>query len=192
MKGEWCYFKNYFTQEQCDKILQDGLKLPAKDAKIGVAGMGEYTNNDYRKSKIRFIEKANHPQFSWLFDELMKMGMQANNAWFNFHITNLSYIQLAEYDESYSGKYKKHQDVFWMNNGKYHRKLTCVIQLTDPSTYEGGNFEMYDLNEYPNKDEIRTQGTAIFLPSFINHAALPVTKGTRYSIAAWFEGPKWV
>jgi PKHD-type hydroxylase len=192
MKGEWCYFKNYFTPEQCDKILRDGLELPAQDAKLGVAGMSEYSNDDYRKSKIRFIQQENHPQFQWLFDELWKMGMQANRDWFNFHITNLSFVQLAEYDESYQGEYKKHHDVFWINNDNYHRKLTCVIQLTDPSTYEGGDFEMYDLNEGPNKEELRTQGTVIFLPSFINHAALPVTKGTRYSLAVWFEGPKWV
>jgi PKHD-type hydroxylase len=192
MKGEWCYFKSYFTPEQCSKILEDGLKLPAQDAKLGVAGMSEHDPGDYRKSKIRFIQQANHPQFQWLFNELWLMGMQANRDWFNFHITNLSFIQLAEYDESYSGEYKKHHDVFWVNNDNYHRKLTCVIQLTDPSTYEGGDFEMYDLNQYPNKDEMRTQGTAIFLPSFINHAALPVTKGTRYSLAVWFEGPKWV
>ncbi len=192
MRGEWCYFKSHFTPEQCSKILEDGLKLPAQDAKLGVAGMSEHDPGDYRKSKIRFIQQANHPQFQWLFDELWLMGMQANRDWFNFHITNLSFIQLAEYDESYSGEYKKHHDVFWVNNDNYHRKLTCVIQLTDPSTYEGGDFEMYELNEYPNKDELRTQGTAIFLPSFINHAALPVTKGTRYSLAVWFEGPKWV
>jgi PKHD-type hydroxylase len=192
MKGEWCYFKSYFTPEQCDKILRDGLELPAQDAKLGVAGMSEYSNDDYRKSKIRFIQQTNHPQFQWLFDELWKMGMQANRDWFNFHITNLSFIQLAEYDESYQGEYKKHHDVFWINNDIYHRKLTCVIQLTDPSTYEGGDFEMYDLTQYPSKEELRTQGTVIFLPSFIPHAALPVTKGKRYSLAVWMEGPKWV
>lgn len=192
MKGEWCYFKEHFTPAQCSQILEDGLKLPAQDAKLGVAGMNDYSNDDYRKSKIRFIQQKNHPQFKWLFNELWLMGIQANRDWFNFHVTNLSFIQLAEYDESYSGEYKKHHDVFWVNNDQYHRKLTCVIQLTDPSTYEGGDFEMYDLFNYPDRQEIRTQGTAIFLPSFISHAALPVTKGTRYSLAVWFEGPKWV
>jgi PKHD-type hydroxylase len=191
MRGEWCYFKSYFTPEQCSKILEDGLQLPAQDAKLGVTGMGEQTGGDFRKSKIRFIQQGNHPQFEWLFNELWLMGMQANRDWFNFHITNLSFIQLAEYDESYQGEYKKHHDVFWINNDKYHRKLTCVIQLSDSSTYEGGNFEMYDLTEYPNKEDLRTQGTAIFLPSFIPHAALPVTKGKRYSLAVWFEGDKW-
>jgi len=51
--------------------------------------------------------------------------------------------------------------------------------------------ELYDLHGYPNKNELREQGTAIFFPSFITHAALPVTSGLRYSIAAWFDGPKW-
>jgi len=190
MRGEWCYFGKYFTPEQCSKILENGLKIPAQDAKLGVAGMNDYSNDLFRKSKIRFIQ-ADNPDFKWLFDELFKMGMQANKDWFNFHITNLSYIQLAEYDESYQGEYKKHHDVFWVNNDSYHRKLTCVIQLTDPSEYEGGDLELFELSEYPNKDELRQQGTAIFFPSFIPHQAHPVTKGKRYSIAVWFEGDKW-
>jgi PKHD-type hydroxylase len=190
MRGEWAYFGKYFTPEQCSKILENGLKIPAQDAKLGVAGMNDYSNDSFRKSKIRFIQSDN-PDFKWLFDELFKMGMQANKDWFNFHITNLSYIQLAEYDESYQGEYKKHHDVFWVNNDSYHRKLTCVIQLTDPSEYEGGDLELFELSEYPNKDELRQQGTAIFFPSFIPHQAHPVTKGKRYSIAVWFEGDKW-
>ena len=190
MKGEWCYFGKYFTPEQCSKILEHGLKIPAQDAKLGVAGMSEYSDDAYRKSKIRFIQSDN-PDFKWLFDELFKMGMQANKDWFNFHITNLSYIQLAEYDESYQGEYKKHHDVFWVNNDSYHRKLTCVIQLTDPNEYVGGDLELFELAEYPNKDELRQQGTAIFFPSFIPHQAHTVTKGKRYSIAVWFEGDKW-
>lgn len=190
MRGEWCYFGKYFTPEQCNRILENGLKIPAQDAKLGVAGMNDYSNDSFRKSKIRFIQSDN-PDFKWLFDELMKMGMQANKDWFNFHITNLSYIQLAEYDESYQGEYKKHHDVFWVNNDTYHRKLTCVIQLTDPNEYQGGDLELFELAEYPNKDELRQQGTAIFFPSFIPHQAHPVTKGKRYSLAIWFEGDKW-
>lgn len=189
MNGEWCYFKERFTPEQVTKILTDGLQLPVEDAGLGVTG--ETTNDEYRKSKVRFIQQSD-PNFSWLFQELWNMALQANDEWFNFHISRLSYIQLAEYDETYQGEYKKHQDVFWMNNDpKYHRKLTCVVQLTDPSTYEGGNFELFNTDSTPDVNEIRTPGTAIFIPSFVEHQATPVTKGTRYSLAAWFDGPKW-
>lgn len=191
MRGDWCYFGRYFSKETCQKILDLGLKKPAKNAVLGVDG--STVDNNWRKSKVRFIQ-ANDTDFQFLFDEIWKMGMQANRDWFNFHVTNLSFIQLAEYDSSYQGEYKKHHDVFWINNDKYHRKLTCVIQLSDPNDYEGGDFEMFDLTggQYPNKEDLRQQGTAIFIPSFTTHQANPVTKGTRYSIAVWFEGPKWV
>ena len=190
MNGEWCYFKSRFSKKDCDKILELGLQIEPKESSLGVAGLNENQNTDYRRSKVRFIQSHN-TDFQFLFDEIWRMGMVANRDWFNFHITNLSFLQLAEYDESYQGEYKKHHDVFWVNNDKYHRKLTCVIQLTDPSEYEGGEFEMFDLAEYPNKEELKEQGTVIFLPSFIPHMVHPVTKRTRYSLTAWFEGNKW-
>ena len=67
MKGEWCYFKEYFTPEICDKILELGLKLPAQDATIGVEG--KLLVNESRKSKVRFIQK-NNPDFAFLFNLL--------------------------------------------------------------------------------------------------------------------------
>ena len=52
MNGEWCYFKNRLTKEVCDYIIQEGLKLPKEDAKIGVAGAMKV--EETRKSKISF------------------------------------------------------------------------------------------------------------------------------------------
>jgi PKHD-type hydroxylase len=189
MNGEWCYYKKRFSKEQCDFILEEGLKLPAQDATLGVGG--ESQDNSYRRSKIRFIQQSDS-KFQFLFDDIWKMGIEANANWFNFHITRLTFIQLAEYDEAYQGEYKKHHDVFWMNNDPfYHRKLTCVIQLTNPSEYDGGDFEIFNEQDKPNKEEIREQGSVIFIPSFVEHQATPVIKGKRHSLAVWFEGPKW-
>lgn len=189
MRGEWCYFKQYFTPDQCSKILEDGLKLPVQDGQLGVSG--EFTVDNYRKSKIRFIQK-NDPTFEWIFVNMWKMAIQANDEWFGFHISKMDYIQLAEYDASYGGHYDKHHDVFWINNDPYyHRKLTAVVQLTDPSTYIGGNLLLSPPIQQPPNEEVRTQGTAFFFPSFLEHEATAVTSGTRYSLACWFDGPKW-
>lgn len=189
MRGEWAYFKSYFSKDTCERILDKGLQLPAKDAQLGVAGEG--TASDYRKSKIRFIQKDNQ-DFQFLFSDLWYAARWANNDFFDFHLSDITYLQLAEYDASYGGEYKKHHDVFWMNNDpRFHRKLTCVVQLSDPSTYDGGDFEVYDTTTTLPAEEIRAQGTIIIIPSFIPHAALPITRGVRYSLAAWFDGPKW-
>ena len=189
MNGEWCYFKNRFSVDTCEYLIQEGLKLPKEEAKIGVTA-SSLKVDETRKSRISFIQK-NNPIFQNVFDELWKMAIQGNDDFFNFHLSKLDYLQFAEYDSSYEGNYKRHQDVFWINNDlKYHRKLTCVIQLTDPYKYEGGDLEIFS-NSKIDANEIRTQGTAIFFPSFTDHQANPVTKGTRYSLTAWFDGPKW-
>jgi PKHD-type hydroxylase len=189
MKGEWCYYNSYFTPEQCANIIDSAKSIPAKMGALGT--VGDNINEEVRKSKIRFIHKENK-KFSYLFDEIWKLAIQANDEWFGIHISKLDFIQLAEYDASYDGEYKVHHDVFWMNNDPiYHRKMTAIIQLSDPNSYEGGNVEIVDCNEKPNPNEIRNQGTALFFPSLLTHKANLVTKGTRYSIACWFEGPKW-
>ena len=190
MRGEWCYFKSYFDKETCERIINDAQIIPVQDGLIGtkdVIGV----DNDIRRRKIRFIMKDDW-RFSYVFDALWKTAIQANDDFFSVQISKLDFIQLAEYDESYQGEYKTHHDVFWLNNDPtYHRKLTCVIQLSDPSTYEGGNLEIVDCSIKPDAEEIRRQGSVIYFPSLLTHRANPVTKGKRYSIAAWFDGPKW-
>jgi PKHD-type hydroxylase len=190
MKGEWCYFKSYFTPAQCSQILQSAQALPAADAVVGIAD-GSRVDTTTRRSQIRWALPDNS-DFKWVFRELWDMAIQANRDFFDFHISKLDYIQIAEYDSAYKGEYKVHHDVFWLNGDpSYHRKLSCIIQLTDPSEYEGGSFELVDTNTFPPAAEIATQGTVIFFPSFFLHRANPVTAGVRHSVAAWFDGPKW-
>ena len=187
MNGEWCFYESRFTKEQCEWIISEGLKIEPQKAGLGVDGSG--TNNEYRKSDVRFITKDNQ-NFQWLFQELWSMALESNDQWFGFHLSKLDFIQLAEYNSDYEGEYKKHHDVFWMNGTNYHRKLTAVIQLSDPNDYEGGDLILHTQNESPPK-EIKNQGSVIFFPSFIEHQANKVTKGKRYSLAAWWDGPCW-
>lgn len=186
MKGEWCYHYKAFSRDECELILRLGLLIPDSEA---VVGYGR-TAPEYRRSRIRFIQKSN-PVFSWLFDKLWNITLDANDKWFQVHLSKLDYIQLAEYDAEYEGKYDKHHDVFWLSDKEYHRKISVVIQLSDPTTYEGGDLELLDADEKPNKEHIREQGTAIFFPSMMYHKANQVTKGKRYSLACWFDGPHW-
>jgi len=190
MNGEWCYFKSYFDKQTCEKIISDAQSIPTQD---GILGIGQNTTVDlnFRRSKIRFVNEDN-PNFTWLFDALWKTAIQANKDWFNIHITRLPFIQIAEYDFQDKGEYKEHHDVFWLNNDPiYHRKLSCIVQLTDPNDYTGGDFEITEGCPPLPADDIRQQGSVIYFPSMFRHRANQVLRGTRYSIAAWFEGPKW-
>ena len=189
MNGEWCVFDSKFSKEYCDAIVAEANRIPRQPATLGVDGAAE--NNAWRKSQIAFIQR-DMPQWTGLFDDIWKFVCQANNDWFNFHISKFDYIQFAEYNSDIQGEYKRHNDVFYMNGDPYyHRKLSAVIQLTDPSEYDGGDFEMYGIDSDIPTQQFRNQGSMIVFPSFVDHAALPVTRGIRNSLAIWVDGPKW-
>jgi len=188
MKGEWCYFDSYIDKQTCENIIEVGKTLPMQK---GILGLGNEEDSEVRRSNIAFINNDDW-RFQNVFDILWKTMVSANHDFFNVHVTKLDFIQFAEYSSDYKGEYKEHHDVFWVNDDPfYHRKLSCVIQLSDPTTYEGGDFEITEASAPPNPADLRNQGSVIFFPSFLRHRANPVTRGVRYSIAAWFEGPKW-
>ena len=71
----------------------------------------------------------------------------------------------------------------------YHRKLSVVLQLSNPEDYTGGDLVINPGGEllYPDK----TQGTVIFFPSILQHEVTPLESGNRYSIVSWISGPPW-
>lgn len=76
------------------------------------------------------------------------------------------------------------------------RKITMVLNLTNPDNYAGGNLKL-DLGPHAGKkrfhvcQEIRPQGSIIIFPSFTYHCVTPVTRGTRYSLVNWCLGKPW-
>lgn len=190
MRGEWCYFKSYFPADVCKYIVDTALKRDPMEAQIGT-NSGVKADDSFRRSALRFVNYGDE-ELGFVFDELWRLAIRANQEWFDVHISKLDYYQIAEYDGERRGEYKTHHDIFYINGDPYyHRKLSCVIQLSDPADYKGGDLTFEHVNSYPNTEDMRQQGTAIFFPSFVRHAAQPVTEGKRYSIAAWFDGPKW-
>ena len=70
-----------------------------------------------------------------------------------------------------------------------------TVNLTDASTYEGGDL-MLDLGDHTMRGkykvtDAREQGTIIIFPSFLHHCVSPVTSGTRYSLVMWSLGEPW-
>jgi PKHD-type hydroxylase len=191
MRGQWCYFSGYFTPESCKDLLARADKYDWSSAGVGQP-QDSRLDSYIRKSKTKFLQRSSN-EFNDVFDILWKLALQANHEWFNIHITKLDYVQLGEYNSEDQGEYKSHQDVFWISQeAGYHRKLSCIIQLTDPENYEGGDL-VFDKLESPAPDasEIRRQGTILFFPSTVYHHVTPVTKGIRHSLVAWFDGPYW-
>ena len=94
----------------------------------------------------------------------------------------------STFSSNRSGYYNWHRDEKFDKLGP-HRKISFVMQLTDPNEYKGGDFEFDSDVISPEPSLLKPKGTIIVFPSYIKHRAAPVTKGRRESLAAWVEGP---
>lgn len=137
-----------------------------------------------RRSQVSWIEKNNDT--SWIFQKLSHIVSVLNNETYRFDLVGFGEeIQLTHYDESYEGMYGWHVD--YGGNNSPSRKLSLVLQLSDPSEYEGGNLE---LNSDGRTVVVpKRRGLLAAFPSYVLHQVTPVTKGNRQSLVAWISGP---
>lgn len=168
-----------------ESIITECDKYPIETGTIGVEGVN--VNESFRRSKVRWVDSN-----SFISNILWDYSRSANRNAFGFNIDYLKDIQYTTYTAEDKGKYDWHHDTFWGNPTRYDRKISIIVQLTDPSEYEGGEFEMDSQYEQPNKEDLKKRGTIIAFPSFIPHRVTELTKGTRKSLVAWVEGPKFI
>lgn len=171
----YCFFEDAFTKEECERIIALGDHLETLESRVGDGGVYEET----RKSKNSWI--GFEEQTAWLFDKLGFIVRGANEARFRFQLTGfMEKLQYTIYDETGS-HYRLHSD--FGKNQMAQRKLSMVLMLTDPESYEGGELVFFAGGEHKYK-----QGTVVVFPSFEIHGVKPVTKGIRKSLVAWVSG----
>lgn len=141
-------------------------------------------NIQKRITKIYWISK-NH-EFKNLYDTICKFIVHCNNEFYQFKLSEMiDNIQYSVYSSEDSGFYEWHVDL----GTQVMRKLTCVVQLSDPSEYEGGELQI-NIGKIVTVE--KEKGTVIIFPSYLLHRVTPVTRGIRRSLVCWVEGPTFV
>lgn len=180
------YWKAGLDSSFVDNIKAYCLNLPSNTATIGIEGSDVLSSK--RNSITRWVDPDNS-QSRFITDMLWSFTQRANMHAFGFNIDYLRDIQFTEYNTGCY--YDWHYDTFWANPTVYDRKLSVVIQLSNSSEYDGGDFEFGA--DVPSFDSsmLRDKGTVLVFPSFLSHRVTPVTRGTRYSLVTWVQGPKF-
>lgn len=175
----FAWWEGAFTDQELNWLQQ--LARNAKSSAAVGAGEGQL-NSQIRRSQVSWLEISENNR--WVFDKLANVASTLNAQYFRFDLTGFGEpLQLTHYDQSEHGMYGWHQDY----NAKISRKLSMVLQLSDPSEYEGGNLQMMT-NGAP--ENVRKQrGLVVAFPSYVLHQVTPITQGNRQSLVAWISGP---
>ena len=205
LTNEWFFYTSAIDKKTCNKI----KALGKNDFKSAVVDLKEETTDEERingreeefgldkKSRISDVSWINE---QWVIDLVWPYMLEANeNSGWNFDITAVESMQITKYKPG--SFYGWHMDgpsdclsVYNLPDRKFlHgkvRKLSMTILLN--GHYRGGEFQFSKSSK--GKIEIETldfknAGSIIVFPSFLEHRVTPVTKGTRYSLVAWFLGP---
>jgi len=181
------YYKvdNYFSDLEISNIIHFSNKLSKN---LGTIGGGDKNKIDkkYRMSEISWIPINDISM--WIYQKMTKLVNEVNENFYEFDLVSLENLQFTIYDSRSCGRYKKHLDCGSNMSIDRDRKLSMVIQLSDPNEHTGGDLVLY-MNETPTIIE-KKKGRIVFFPSHVLHEVTPVTSGTRMSLVGWISGPR--
>jgi len=146
-----------------------------------LVNQGEATGGnlpEYRVSASVFIAPDAFPE---LYREISDALREMNDQLYRFSIWGMDPIQIIKYDTG--SFFAEHADL--SRGDRAHRKISLIVQLSDPADYEGGDLEF---GNQVDLEVPREKGYGCVFPSWCSHAVAPVTRGTRYSLAAWAKG----
>ncbi|MDF2232301.1 2OG-Fe(II) oxygenase [Albimonas sp. CAU 1670] len=172
-----------FSPEDCARIIELAEAASLAEARL----VGGRRQSEIRRARIAWIDDA--PDTEWISARLARAFAEANRAAFDFEIEAFEErAQVALYDGSEQGGFDWHSDV---GDGPLarRRKLTVVVQLSEPDDYEGGELEIN--GDGRPRTAGRARGDAIAFPAFALHRVAPVTRGRRWSLTLWAHGPSF-
>tara|TARA_R110001606_G_scaffold396543_1_gene570866 strand:- start:1320 stop:1877 length:558 start_codon:yes stop_codon:yes gene_type:complete len=182
----YCYsWPSEISTEHCDAIKSLFFEGKTKNAEIGnVANI----DKSVRSSNILPCE-FNSENSKYLNRIIGQYITIANRECFGVQLNGYQEFQVAKYSKN--DFYDYHMDSNVYDNAS-QRKLSITVQLSDSIDYVGGDFEFSkDIGKLDQK-KLREKGTVLVFPSFLYHRITKVTKGERFSLVGWFEGPDWL
>lgn len=179
------FWENGFSDTEIADIIAIGENLPIDKGTTSGNETSLTQNLSIRNSYVSWIPST--PDNVWIYDKAAFILRVINANYFNYDITGIyEDLQYTKYLGSQNQHYEWHIDKHF--HSEYpQRKLSFVLQLSDPEEYEGGDLEILD---GPEKIVFRKEkGLAYVFPSWLLHRVTPITKGIRRSLVIWSAGP---
>jgi PKHD-type hydroxylase len=171
--------------EICDEIIKECKQNILEKATVKNPDQTRRDDPKLRKTEIHIIKDKDHKTNNLLWHFIKDV----NDTQFHYDIEAFEYSQFLEYKDN--GFYDWHQDGNGMSPNNKTRKLSAVLVLSDPQTFEGGELQFFSGNKPLARDitdDLKKQGTIILFDPTDWHRVTPVTRGIRHSIVCWAVG----
>lgn len=170
-----------FTPAECERIILSLTTVPGRDALL----VGQTSVHSLRTAELVWMDDVNGME--WVMERLIELVRRSNTDKFDFDLREFAESpQAASYKSSEAGHFAWHSDI-GHGVAACKRKLTLVLQLSEPSTYDGGDLEIMLGAQVLSAN--RAQGCVSVFPSFSLHQVTPVKSGVRHSVTVWAHGP---
>jgi len=184
MKYDYWYYKNYLNKKrivELNKFIEKNFDQLESD-KNGAIGV----NNEKKKflsCKQIFWFKIRH-----LLEDINQLTIDTNEKVFGYNlypINDRNYINYNNYSSKSKDTYDWHVDK--NDSLLIDCKLTVLINLS-LEKYEGGKFKIFGQGEI-DVNELDNPGDVLIFRSNLNHKVTPIIKGSRTSLALFYQGP---
>lgn len=182
--GVW---KEGFTEEEVEKIIFLEKLLDFTKGRVGGQSKQQVDPNA-RDSDVSFLVPDDNAY--WIFERLANITPRVNYDLFLYDIEAIETIQFTRYSEEQFYDWHIDSHNMWLN---YERKISGVVFLDDPDSYEGGELEIITDGSPERSVKIKpNKGEIAFFASWMPHRALPVTKGKRRTLVFWVQGKRTI
>jgi PKHD-type hydroxylase len=164
---------------EIDQIRDYADRLPTK-------AVGLNATHDDRHVKARGAFFALNEDTQWVYDRLADVVQRMNARDFRYDLTGFECFYYMAYqapDEHFNWHYDTGPEP------PVARKLSLTLQLSDPSEYEGGDFEI--MTAIGQARARKAKGLVTAFPSFKMHRVTPVTAGKRRVLTMFAVGPNF-
>lgn len=163
-----------FTVQDC----QDILSTCVEELWLPTTVIGNKKIHVGKRQKLRG-DTAGFP-----FLNIREVTKAANTNIYDFSLLGIidqDFPQVFKYSQG--DFYDMHIDI---NSMAVSRKITFLINLSDPSEYEGGQIEFLNVDIDPQI--INEQGACLVFPSYIPYSITPVTSGAKHILVGHVHG----
>ena len=167
-----------FNPVECERLLGLAEGAGMRPARLDGAWEGN------RVGDVAWLDRDDE-DFRWIVERFQNLVQDVNRS-YEFDLSDLCpRLQFTRYTGQ--GKFDWHHDCDPVDIAT--RKLTIVVELSEPDAYTGGNLEVFP---YGSLAFSKSQGAALIFPAFLFHRVTPVESGTRNALVCWAEGPPFL